>query len=77
MATYYISPSGNNANSCAIGSPWATFNFALSGSSGVAAGDTILVRAGTYNQRIAPTISGTSGNPITLAAYPGETPTIA
>lgn len=77
MATYYISPSGNNANSGAIGSPWATFNFALSGSSGVAAGDTILVRAGTYNQRIAPTISGTSGNPITLAAYPGETPTIA
>lgn len=77
MTTYYVATSGNNANSGAIGSPWATISYALSASSPVAAGDIILVRGGTYNQHITPTKSGSSGNPITVKAYTGETPVLA
>ena len=39
----------------------------------VAAGDTIHVRAGTYNGNITLSTSGTSGNYITLQPYTGET----
>lgn len=37
------------------------------------AGDTILVHAGTYRERVAPTRGGEPGRPITYAAFPGET----
>lgn len=39
-------------------------------------GDSLLLRGGSYDQ-LAPSISGTSGQPITITNYPGETPTIA
>ena len=35
-----------------------------------------LYRAGTYNERVIPENSGSAGNYITYAAYPGETVTI-
>lgn len=68
--TYYIAPppSGNDGNPGTLGSPFATLQHAAGV---VQPGDTILVRAGSY-QGGHFTTSGTSGQPITLMAYPGE-----
>lgn len=51
-----------------ISSPFATPNFAASKTS---PGDTVYFRPGTYPSCY-PTISGTSGNPITFTTLPGE-----
>lgn len=40
-------------------------------------GDTLLVRAGTYTERIVPPRSGTASAPISLRAYTGETPILS
>ena len=39
-------------------------------------GDTLYVREGIYNEHLIPTVSGNTGNVITIAALPGETPVI-
>lgn len=76
-ATYYVSPSpaGSDARSCAvsqtIGTPRATI---VAGISCLSAGDTLLVRAGTYDELVGSTPSGTDWtNKVRIAAYPGET----
>src|SRR5262252_5990285 len=74
-ATYYTSRSGSDGNSCATAqstsSPKATVN---GGISCLSAGDTLLVRGGTYDEQIASVPSGTSWNSVVrIAAYPGET----
>jgi hypothetical protein len=71
---YYVAPSGgSDSNPGTIGSPFATFPRAITAAG---PGDTIFARGGTYNinSRIRIQKSGTSGNPINLYAYPGETP---
>ena len=40
------------------------------------AGQTVLIRAGTYNEQLRPKYSGTANNYITFTNYPGETPII-
>lgn len=73
-ATYYISPSGSDGGSGAIGSPWFTFNKAWTV---LAAGDFLYCRGGTYNytvQQDITSLSGSSGNLITIENYPGEVP---
>lgn len=63
MATYYVGPGGNNANS---GLSWALRKLTLAGAEAVvAAGDTVYVGPGTYREQLTCTISGTLGNPIT------------
>jgi len=62
-ATYYVSPSGNNANSGSSLAPWLTIGKATSTA---VAGDTVVIRAGTYNEFVDNSTSGTSGNPITF-----------
>jgi len=80
-ATYYVSlptnsPAGSDARSCAtsqtITTPKATIN---SGFACLAAGDTLLIRGGTYAERINNVVKlGTSwAVPIRIAAYPQET----
>lgn len=65
MATYYISPSGNDTTGTgAIGAPWLTFAKFLAAS---ASGDTCIARAGTY------TLSSFSIANRTLQAYTNET----
>jgi hypothetical protein len=71
--TYVVSTAGNDGNAGTLASPWRTLARA---SSGLQAGDTVLVRAGTYHERFIPTNSGTSGNPIVYKNYPGERPEI-
>ncbi len=53
--------------------PWRTIQHAADT---VSAGATVYVMGGTYNERVAITKSGSPGNYITFAAYPGQTPII-
>lgn len=64
-ATYYLATNGSDAHSGTFAKPWATFDHAWAV---VRPGDTLLVKDGMYMQSIAPTVSGTQGNPITIKA---------
>ena len=71
--TYYVATTGNNANSgTTIGSPFRTLNYAVSQ---LVAGDTLLVRGGTYAESLLNVIpSGTSwSNLVRIKNYPSET----
>ncbi len=69
-ATYYVDVNGNNANAGTAALPWRTLQYAVDR---VAAGDTVIVRAGTYaGFRIGR--SGTASAPITIKADAGVRP---
>ena len=72
MATYYVATTGSNGGTGAIGDPWKTIQYGVDQLSG---GDTLLIRAGTYNEAVSvpAAASGTSGAHTTIAAYTGET----
>ncbi|HNU15957.1 MAG TPA: PKD domain-containing protein, partial [Chitinophagaceae bacterium] len=73
---YYIAPGGNDANAGTISSPWFSLNRAWIG---LAPGDTLYIRGGTYNyaegQRLL-SINGTAADSIKVWAFPGEIPVI-
>ena len=71
--TYYVATNGSNANAGTIDAPFENINTALSK---VVAGDTVLVRGGTYHEQISFSKSGTSEKSIIVKAYPGEKPVI-
>src|ERR1700744_1806934 len=73
-ATYYVSQSAGNDNYTAaqatnITTPWQTIQQAANN---VAAGDTVLIRAGTYRETVSVPLSGTSNAPITFEGYSNE-----
>jgi hypothetical protein len=83
---YYVSPNGSDGAAGTQAAPWATIAHAQSV---VKAGDTVYFRGGTYSyshanagcasqtdrvDAITLNKSGSSGSPITYAAYPGERP---
>lgn len=70
---YYVSPSGNDSGAGTAADPWKTLGKATQT---VGSGDTVMVRAGTYNELVVPVNSGTSDSPIVYMAYPGEAPVI-
>jgi hypothetical protein len=72
--TYYVSTSGNDNNAGTLAAPWRTIQKAANT---VHAGDTALVRAGTYNEVVTMKTSGnaTQGY-ITFANYPSEAPIV-
>lgn len=73
-ATYYVSTAGSDANDGAsVDSPFRTIQHAVDGA---VAGDTILVRGGTYREDVEMNTGGTATQPIVLSAYPGEVPVI-
>ena len=72
-STYVVAPSGNDSNPGTEALPWRTIQKAAAT---LQAGDTVLVRAGTYAERVIPQASGAAGQPITYAAYPGESPVL-
>jgi hypothetical protein len=74
MASYYVATTGNNSNPGTISQPWRTIDYAVGGTSALGAGDTLYIRAGTYDEVVDVEVSGTSGNLITIRNYPGETP---
>jgi hypothetical protein len=71
--TYYVAPTGNDNNPGTVAYPWRTIQKAADT---LVAGDTVYIRAGTYHERVIPQNSGSPGQTITYAAYPGETVTI-
>jgi len=73
MTVYYVSPTGSDTQTGAIDRPFASLQHAHDLSQ---PGDTIYMRGGVYalTSGIQLTRDGTSGAPITIANYPGETP---
>jgi parallel beta-helix repeat protein len=64
--TYYVSKDGNNNNNGFSESPWLTISKAAE----IAlAGDTVYIKAGTYNETITPKNSGVDGKIITFTNY--------
>ncbi|TAN33524.1 DUF1565 domain-containing protein [Patescibacteria group bacterium] len=71
--TYYVSPGGKNSNPGTKTKPWKTISYAAKK---LKAGDTVLIRKGTYKERVLPQNSGTADKYITYKPYPGEKVTI-
>ncbi len=69
----YVSPTGNDANDGSALHPFQTIQRAINLAT---AGQTILVRGGTYGGFTFNGVHGTSSSPITVAAYPGENPVV-
>ncbi len=75
--TYYVALNGSNSNPGTIAQPWRTVTYATGTSSGITAGDTILVRAGNYPENtVYLLVSGTASAPIVLKNYQDEVVTL-
>ncbi len=64
-ATYYVATTGNDANAGSSGSPWKTIGKAATS---MVAGDTTIVSAGSYGEKVDTVRSGSEGNQITFRA---------
>src|SRR2546427_12298046 len=62
-ATYYVAPTGSDSNAGPSASPWRTIQKAANTLNG---GDTVIVNAGTYNERVQVITSGGPGNFLTF-----------
>lgn len=73
-ADFFVSTTGSASNPGTFELPWTLEKARTT----LTAGQVAALRGGTYtlSTAFAPTNSGTAGNPITLIAYPGETPII-
>jgi polygalacturonase len=71
--TYYVAPSGSDSNPGTQARPWQTIGKAAET---LVAGETVYIRAGTYAEQVEAQNSGRAGNPVTYAAYPGDSVTI-
>ena len=69
LSTYYVATNGSDSADGSIGSPLRTIQQAANRAD---AGDTVVVRAGTYRETVTPAHSGTSSKPITFKPYDGE-----
>jgi Right handed beta helix region/Protein of unknown function (DUF1565) len=67
--TFYVSTTGSDSNPGSLDQPWKTVQHALDT---LRAGQSALVRAGTYAENLRMTRDGTASEPITLSSYPGE-----
>lgn len=68
-ATYYVATTGDDLNAGTLSTPWATIQKAANT---MVAGDSVLIREGTYWETVDPLNAGTPGNEIVYSAYPGE-----
>ncbi|HHC79559.1 MAG TPA: T9SS type A sorting domain-containing protein [Flavobacteriia bacterium] len=64
--TYYVAPNGNNASQGTENQPWKTIQKAANT---LTAGDTVLIKAGIYNERVIVKNSGTLHNYIVYTHY--------
>ena len=67
---FYVSPNGDDAGPGTTTQPWRTLQHAADR---LDAGQTVYVRAGTYQESVTLTRSGAPTRPITFAAVPGQT----
>jgi len=72
-AEYHVAPEGDDANPGTKTKPFATIQCAADR---MKAGDTCLVRAGTYAETVRPARSGEPGAPIVFRNWPGERPRV-
>ena len=72
--TYYVAKNGSDTNPGSSSQPWLTIGKAAKT---MVSGDTVYVKAGTYNERVVPSNSGTSSAWITYKANPGDTVVIS
>src|SRR2546425_12511919 len=63
--TYYVATSGNDSNAGTSASPWRTIQKAANTLNG---GETVIVNAGTYNERVQIITSGSAGKVLTFQA---------
>lgn len=68
-ATYYVAKTGKDANAGTLAAPFGTIQKAATIA---VAGDTVVVRAGTYRETVEPKNSGATGAPITYKTFPKE-----
>lgn len=74
--TYYVAPNGSDSNTGSISQPFFTLKKAWTV---LFAGDIVYLRGGTYHYTSDQALTGkngTSSNPISILAYPGEVPVI-
>lgn len=65
-AVYYVRKTGDDGNAgTSAGAAWATFDKATSATS---AGDIVYFGAGTYEEKVEPSVDGTNGSPIQFIA---------
>ena len=74
-SVFYVSAAGNdNTGTGTLSNPWKTIQKAADT---MTAGDTCIIRGGTYRETVTLNTSGTSANPITFKAFTGETVTVS
>ncbi len=71
--TVYVAKDGNDSWSGTADKPFKTIQ---RGAKTLAAGDTLLVKAGTYVEEVSVSASGTKSNPITIKAFNGDKVTV-
>jgi hypothetical protein len=68
-AEIHVAPDGDDANPGSMEKPMKTIQAAVDR---MKAGDTCLIRGGTYRESVKIRVSGEPGKPVRIAAYPGE-----
>ena len=71
--TYFIAPNGNDDNPGNEAQPWLTIHKAVGT---LNAGETVLIKNGTYTGGLYIQRSGLPGKPITFRAFPGASPVV-
>lgn len=69
--TYYVATSGSDSNAGTAAAPWKTIQ---KGIGSLSAGDTLIVKGGTYTGTVTGSPSGTASSRITMKAATGERP---
>ncbi len=72
-ATFYVAPTGSDSSTGSLSSPFKTLTKA---GTMVAAGDTIMLRGGTYREFAEMWKGGAAGSLVLITNYPGETPVL-
>ena len=70
IRVFYVSPSGSDGSPGTLTEPFRTLK---KGTSVLRAGDLLYLRAGTYQEWLRITSSGTASQPIMVSGFPGET----
>lgn len=70
---YYVAANGDDDGPGTLAKPWRNIQTAANR---LAAGDTVLIRGGTYEEQIVIKRGGKRGQTIQYKAYPGETPVL-
>ena len=74
-SVYYVSTTGNDITGTGtLSNPWKTIQKAADT---MTAGDTCIIRGGTYRETVTLNTSGSSANPINFKAYTGEIVTVS